>query len=107
MLIARALVQRAQVIVMDEPITGLDYGHQLRLLGLLERLADQGLGIISSTHRPEHALASANRVWVLDEGRLIADGFPRQVIDSHLMQRLYHVTVRQIDADGHRFFIPC
>lgn len=106
-LIARALVQRARLIVLDEPITGLDYGHQLRLLALLERLAEQGLAIVSSTHRPEQAQASANRVWVLHDGRLIADGAPAQVVDSALMQRLYNVSVRQIDADGHRFFIPC
>lgn len=106
-LIARALVQRAQVLVLDEPITGLDYGHQLRLLRLLDTLALQGLSIVSSTHRPDQALASANRTWVLHDGQLIADGHPRDVIDTDLMQRLYQVKVRQIDADGHRFFIPC
>jgi iron complex transport system ATP-binding protein len=106
-LIARAMVQKARLIILDEPVTGLDYGHQLRLLDLLQRLADEGLSVLSSSHRPEQALASANRVLVLHEGRLIADGEPRAVIDSDLMQRLYHVTVRQIDADGHRFFVPC
>lgn len=106
-LIARALVQRAQVIVLDEPITGLDYGHQLRLLGLLEKLAEQGLSVLSSTHHPEQALASANRVWVLHDGQLIADGAPREVINSDLMHRLYQVRVRQIDTGDHRFFIPC
>jgi iron complex transport system ATP-binding protein len=106
-LIARAMVQKARLVILDEPVTGLDYGHQLRLLDLLQRLADQGLSVLSSSHRPEQALASANRVLVLHEGRLIADGEPRAVIDSDLMRRLYHVNVRQIDADGHRFFIPC
>jgi iron complex transport system ATP-binding protein len=106
-LIARAMVQKARVIILDEPVTGLDYGHQLRLLDLLHRLADQGMSVLSSSHRPEQALASANRVLVLHEGRLIADGEPRAVIDSDLMRRLYQVTVRQIDTHGHRFFIPC
>ncbi|MBD1552828.1 ABC transporter ATP-binding protein [Pseudomonas typographi] len=105
-LIARAMVQRARVIILDEPITGLDYGHQLRLLGLLQRLAEQGLSVLSSSHRPEQALASANRVLVLHQGQLIADGPPRETIDSALMQRLYRVTLRQIDAAGHRFFVP-
>jgi iron complex transport system ATP-binding protein len=105
-LIARAIVQRANTIILDEPVTGLDYGHQLRLLALLKRLASKGISILSSTHRPEHALASANRVLVLHEGRLIADGAPHDVIDSALMARLYQVAVEQIDTDGHRFFIP-
>ncbi|MBK3510890.1 ABC transporter ATP-binding protein [Pseudomonas sp. MF6747] len=106
-LIARAMVQRARLIILDEPVTGLDYGHQLRLLALLQRLAGQGLSVLSSSHRPEQALASANRVLVLHEGRLIADGPPSAVIDSDLMQRLYQVAVRQIDTAGHRFFLPC
>lgn len=105
-LIARALVQRANLIILDEPVSGLDYGHQLRLLALLKRLAAQGISILSSTHRPEHALASANRVLVLHDGRLIADGAPHDVIDSALMARLYQVAVEQIDTNGHRFFIP-
>lgn len=105
-LIARAMVQRANIIILDEPVTGLDYGHQLRLLALLKRLAAQGISILSSTHRPEHALASANRVLVLHDGRLTADGAPHDVIDSALMARLYQVAVEQIDTGGHRFFIP-
>ena len=105
-LIARAMVQRANTIILDEPVTGLDYGHQLRLLALLKRLAAQGISILSSTHRPEHALASADRALVLHEGRLIADGAPHDVIDSALMARLYQVAVEQIDTGGHRFFIP-
>lgn len=106
-LIARAMVQRANIIILDEPVTGLDYGHQLRLLALLKRLAAQGISILSSTHRPEHALASANRVLVLHDGQLIADGAPHDVIDGALMARLYQVAVEQIDTNGHRFFIPC
>lgn len=105
-LIARALVQEAQVIILDEPITGLDFGHQLRLLALLQRLAAQGRCIVSSSHRPEQALAASNRVLVLHAGQLIADGAPTEVVDSALMQRLYHASVRQIDIDGQRFFVP-
>ncbi len=105
-LIARALVQQARIIVLDEPITGLDFGHQLRLLALLKRLAEQGLCVLSSSHRPEQALAASNRVLVLHDGRLIADAAPHAVIDSTLMQRLYNVSVRQIDTEGQRFFVP-
>jgi iron complex transport system ATP-binding protein len=104
-LIARALVQQARLIVLDEPVTGLDYGHQARLLQRLRQLANQGLAILSTTHRPEHALAAANRAWVLDEGRIIADDTPHAVIDAALIQRLYHLKVRQIDCPPHRFFV--
>ena len=105
-LIARALVQQARVILLDEPVTGLDFGHQLRLLERLQGLAARGLAILTTTHRPEQALAGANRAWVLHERQLIADGPPHHVIDAELMQRLYGVPVRQIDSDHHRFFAP-
>jgi iron complex transport system ATP-binding protein len=105
-LIARALVQQAQMILLDEPVTGLDFGHQLRLLDRLQQLAAGGLAILTTSHRPEQALAGANRAWVLHERQLIADGPPHQVIDAALMQRLYGVPVRQIDSDHHRFFAP-
>ena len=105
-LIARALVQQARLILLDEPVTGLDFGHQLRLLDRLQRLAASGLAILTTSHRPEQALAGANRAWVLHERQLIADGPPHHVIDAVLMQRLYGVPVRQIDSDHHRFFAP-
>lgn len=105
-LIARALVQEAQVIVLDEPVAGLDYGHQQRLLEHLQRLAHQGLAIVCSSHHPEHALAWANRVWVLEQGQLTADGSPFQVIDAPLIERLYQRQVRQVDVPPHRFFVP-
>ncbi|WP_213881130.1 ABC transporter ATP-binding protein [Pseudomonas sp. dw_358] len=105
-LIARALVQEAQVIVLDEPVAGLDYGHQQRLLEHLQRLAAQGLSILCSSHHPEHALAWANRVWVLEHGQLIADGTPFEVIDAPLIERLYQRRVGQIDLPPHRFFVP-
>ncbi|MGY4494212.1 ABC transporter ATP-binding protein [Pseudomonas sp. TE3610] len=105
-LIARALVQQARMILLDEPVTGLDFGHQLRLLERLQHLAASGLAILTTSHRPEQALAGANRAWVLHQRQLIADGPPHQVIDAGLMQRLYGVPVRQIDSDHHRFFAP-
>jgi len=105
-LIARALAQQARLILLDEPITGLDYGHQCRLLDHLQRLAERGYGILATTHRPEHALESANRALVLHQGRLLADGAPREVIDAGLIEQLYQVKVRQIEVLPHRFFVP-
>ncbi|MBB3103102.1 ABC transporter ATP-binding protein [Azomonas macrocytogenes] len=105
-LIARALAQQTRLILLDEPITGLDYGHQLRLLKHLQHLAAQGYGILATTHRPEHALESANRALVLHQGRLLADGTPHEVVTAELIARLYQVEVRQIECSPYRFFVP-
>lgn len=106
-LITRALVQDTPVILLDEPVNGLDYGHQLHLLSQLKTLASQGYTLLMITHQPEHALMAASRALVLHEGRLIADGVPSDVVDSALISRIYQAQVQQIDLNsGHRFFIP-
>ncbi|UHM89225.1 ABC transporter ATP-binding protein [Rahnella victoriana] len=106
-LITRALVQDTPLILLDEPVNGLDYGHQLHLLAQLKKLASEGYTLLMITHQPEHALMAASRALVLHESRLIADGAPSEVVDSALISRIYQAQVQQIDlSSGHRFFIP-
>lgn len=92
-LIARALVQGARLLVMDEPVSGLDYGHQMRLLERLRNLADEGYGILKTTHYPDHALLAAHRVAVMMDGRIVASGLPAEVITPALIRRLYQLEV--------------
>ena len=54
-LIARALAQNAQTIIMDEPTSALDYGNTMRVLSCVRQLAREGLSIVQSTHNPDHA----------------------------------------------------
>ena len=90
-LIARALAQGARFLVMDEPVSGLDYGHQMRLLSLLRELAREGYAIIKSTHHPEHALLGSTRVIVLQEGQIRRDDTPERVLTNELLTSLYGV----------------
>jgi iron complex transport system ATP-binding protein len=75
-LIARALVQEAPAIVMDEPTASLDFGNQVLVLAEIRTLAASGLAIVLSTHDPDHAFSVASRVALLDGGRLVAQGRP-------------------------------
>jgi iron complex transport system ATP-binding protein len=100
-LIARALAQGARLLVMDEPATGLDYGHQLRLLERLAALAAEGYGVLMTTHHPEHALIAATRVLLMRDGCIEAEGTPRQVVTAQTIERLYGVRVDLVRAaDG-------
>lgn len=103
-LLARALAQGARVLLLDEPFSGLDYGHHLRLLDRLARLAADGYAIVNTTHRPDDACNVSTRVALLDGGRLVADGAPREVLDARAVSALYRARVEQIDVDGQRFF---
>lgn len=106
-LIARALAQGARVLVLDEPVTGLDFGHQLRLLTLLQELAADGYAILQTTHHPEHALLASSRVALLIDGRIEADGLPAEVVTPAGIRRLYGVEVATFQSPlGHTAFYP-
>ncbi|WP_221795005.1 ABC transporter ATP-binding protein [Oceanobacter mangrovi] len=95
-LIARALVQQASIILLDEPVTGLDYGNQWRLLQLIRELGQQGVSIIKTSHYPDHAVGIADRVVMMEQGRVFCDGSPQQVLTPANLQRLYGLPVQVI-----------
>ncbi|MDY0309734.1 MAG: ABC transporter ATP-binding protein [Castellaniella sp.] len=100
-LIARALAQEAALLIMDEPLAGLDYGHQVRLLARLEGLAAKGYGVLMTTHDPGQTLTSCRRVALLDKGRIIGDGPPAEVMTPAALMMLYGVAVDLLrDAQG-------
>jgi iron complex transport system ATP-binding protein len=101
-LIARALAQDTPLLVMDEPTASLDFGNQALVLRHVRELARTGLGIVLSTHDPDHALACATRVAVLHDGRLLAQGLPREVLTGDLMGEVYGVPVRIVTLDDGR-----
>lgn len=90
-LIARALTQRAGILILDEPTANLDYGNQLRILGLIRSLAESGYCVLLSTHHPDQAFLCGGRVLALLDGRVLRCGPPGQVLDSELIYRLYGV----------------
>lgn len=102
--LARALAQEAVGLLLDEPMTGLDYGHQVRLMGLLAELASEGHLVFLTSHRPEEFFSSGSRALVLDGGHIVADGPPEQIVTAERMSRLYGVPLAQIDHAGKRFF---
>jgi len=106
-LIARALAQGSRLLVMDEPASGLDYGNQIALLALLRSLAVDGYGILKTTHHPDHVLAGADRVALLRDGRIVADGDPADVLTGERLSELYGVAVAPVRLpDGRRVVAP-
>ncbi len=106
-LIARALAQGARLLLMDEPVTGLDYGHQVRLLMLLKSLANEGYGVLKSSHHPEHVAMASSRVVLLQQGHIMADGPPEQVLTASAMRALYGIDVEAYRRpDGRLTFVP-
>jgi iron complex transport system ATP-binding protein len=99
--VARALAQDAAVLVLDEPTTSLDIGHQYEVLELVEDLRiERGLTVVTTLHDLALAGQFADRVALLAAGRLVAEGTPAQVLTPGLIGRHYGVAAEVTD-DGH------
>lgn len=92
-MLARALVQRAPVLVLDEPTTALDYGNEVRILHAVAELARDGHAVLMTTHQPAHALTHADRAVLMRDGAVVADGSPSEVVTSASLSDLYGVPI--------------
>lgn len=97
-LIARALAQRGQLLVMDEPTASLDFGNQLRILDTVRELADRGIGVLLSTHQPQHAMQVADRIALMAHGTLQAAGPAHDVATPERLAQLYGVDAQRVAA---------
>jgi iron complex transport system ATP-binding protein len=110
-LIARALATEAGYLVMDEPTANLDYGNQSRVLEEVARLKGAGMGVLVSTHHPEHAFRIADRVLLLAAGTLVAQGPTQATLTSESLTALYGrpievAALRLADGTERRVCVP-
>lgn len=96
-LIARALAQQPRLLAMDEPTGALDFGNQQLVLRCMRSLADRGIAILMVTHDPNQVLAFADRVAIMEEGRLVASGTPSECLTSQMLDRIYGAPARIIE----------
>lgn len=91
--IARAIVQEPDIIIMDEPANHLDYGNQFRVIEMIQHLAEKGMTVILTTHRPEQALYLGQKAGVLVGGTLHV-GPTKEVITEKALEEMYHIKIR-------------
>ncbi|HEX6332021.1 MAG TPA: ABC transporter ATP-binding protein [Actinomycetota bacterium] len=98
--LARALAQQAPLLLLDEPTTGLDLGHQIRVLELVDGLRrEQGLTVLSTMHDLTLAGRFADRFALLSSGRLVARGARPDVLDAAVIAEHFGADVRVL-GDG-------
>lgn len=100
-LIARGLAQQPRVMVMDEPTASLDFGNQQLVLRQMRSLTQEGMGVLMVTHDPDHALFCAHRVVVMEQGRVLVEGNPGEVLDTVCLERVYRAKLEVIDVRMH------
>src|SRR5712664_515384 len=100
-LIARALVHDPQTLLFDEPSNALDIGAQLQLRDAMRGLAKSGLGILLVTHHVSEIIPEMERVVLLREGRVLADGPKSSVLTAEHLSNLFGAAVRLGRHDGY------
>ena len=105
-LIARALVQEATIVLMDEPSAHLDLGNKHHILTLMQRLAAEGHTLILSTHDPHIAALVADRVLMLRHGEVLFFGTPQEALTAERLTALYGTPLRVVHVDNRPYVLP-
>jgi lipooligosaccharide transport system ATP-binding protein len=96
--LARALVNEPQLVFMDEPTTGLDPQARHLIWERLRRLTHEGRTLVLTTHFMEEAERLCHRLAIMDQGRIIAEGSPRELIAAHIEPQVVEVYGEALDA---------
>jgi cobalamin transport system ATP-binding protein len=105
--LARALAQEAPLLLLDEPTTALDLGRQQQVLELVDSLRrEAGLTVFSTMHDLSLAGQYADRLLLLDRGRIEAQGSPTDVLSEERIATFYGASVRIVRENGHVFVLP-
>jgi iron complex transport system ATP-binding protein len=105
--LARALAQGAPLLLLDEPTSALDIGHQQEVLELVDALRrEQGLTVLATMHDLSVAGEYADRLVLLDAGRVVAQGAPERVLTAELLAAHYRARVRVIAGEHGPLVVP-
>lgn len=107
-LIARSLMQRARTLLLDEPVSSLDFANQARVLGGIKALACEGYCVILTSHNPDQTFRYSDRIVAVKRGSVLCQGTPHEVITAPLIKELYGIAteVYSLKDDAIRICIP-
>ena len=101
-LIARALVSKAPLLLLDEPTSNLDLGNKYRVISILRKIVDErDITVITAGHDIDLALSS-DWVVAIKDGELLAMGSPDDIINEDTLSKLYGINIRVLRLNGHR-----
>lgn len=105
-LLARALVHDPATLILDEPTSGLDFAASFDYLDRVRRLARDGRNIVIVTHHLNEIPPEVDRVILLQEGKIAADGSKADVLTSEKLSAVYETPIRVAEVDGYYVAYP-
>ena len=105
-LLARVFAGEPELIVVDEPLAGLDPYHQLHMMELLRAHARSGGAVLAVLHELHYAARFCDRILLLDQGRIAADGLPAEVLYPGMLECVFGVSSRALEIDGEIAVLP-
>ncbi|HET6565800.1 MAG TPA: ATP-binding cassette domain-containing protein, partial [Xanthomonadales bacterium] len=105
-LLGRALVHEPQTLIFDEPTSGLDMTASFDLLAQVSELVKRGCNLLWVTHHLNDIPREIERVIILKDGAIVADGAKAQVLQPELLREVYETELRLVEVDGHFLAYP-
>ncbi len=106
-LIARALVQEAPVLLLDEPTSHLDFRNQFIVLNTVKKLAkEKNLTVIMTLHDPNLASLFSDKIVVLKKGKVFHNGCPSEVIKKEILEKVYEIPIGTLNNEKLTFVYP-
>jgi iron complex transport system ATP-binding protein len=105
-LLARALAVEAPILMVDEPTNALDPYHQLHVMEILRDLTRQGVGVLAVLHDLAFAARFMDRLVLLDQGKVAAQGTPAEVLTPELLAAVYRIEALRGDGEGSFWVLP-
>ena len=108
LMIAKALAQQTDIVLMDEPVASLDLKYQIEILRLCRQLiSEKGITIIAPIHDINLAMQFSDLTIIMDKGKIVAYGETRETISHINIENLYDIKVKQIyDAEENIYYFP-
>lgn len=105
-ILARALVHNPRTLILDEPTAGLDFSASFDYLERVRRLADAGRNIVVVTHHLNEIPPEIDRIVLLREGCIVADGGKREVLTDKILSDVYETPIRVVEIEGYYLAYP-
>ena len=99
-LIARALTQNPEILILDEPTSNLDFGNQTRVLSHINRLSRRGLAVIMTSHFPNHVFLCSTKVALMQRGNRFLVGTADDIVTEETLKEAYGIDVKIASING-------